>query len=86
VGPVDSRFGWKIWPCARWADEDGIWQFHSGDFAEVELDHSGYPVRMNGDEVRLLIDSDIDTWYAKSKWNQGTLAARNERLQAIAAV
>jgi hypothetical protein len=54
-------------PTKAKSEKTGIWQYHGGDFAAVELDQSVYPVRVKGDEIRLLIDSDIDTWYSKSK-------------------
>jgi hypothetical protein len=48
-------------------EKTGIWQFYGGDPAEVDLDHSGYPVRVKGGEVRLMIDYDTGIWYSKSK-------------------
>ena len=49
------------------SEKTGIWQFYGGDPAEVDLDHSGYPVRVKGGEVRLMIDYDTGIWYAKTK-------------------
>ena len=45
----------------------GSWILRSrgAEDAEVLLDHSGYPVRIERDEVKLLIDNDVGTWYAK---------------------
>ena len=34
---------------------------------EVVLDHSGYPVEMTRNEIRLLIDLDAGIWYAKPR-------------------
>jgi hypothetical protein len=34
---------------------------------EVDLDHGGYPIEVNGNQVRLLIDEDTAIWYAKVK-------------------
>ncbi len=34
---------------------------------EVILDHSGYPVRVEHGEVRLMIDDDVGIWYVKAK-------------------
>jgi hypothetical protein len=43
----------------------GNWRFYGGDSPEIDLDHAGYPVRVKGDEVRLLVDDDVGIWYAK---------------------
>jgi hypothetical protein len=37
------------------------------DGPEVELDHSGYPIQVKQNEIRLLIDNDVGIWYAKAK-------------------
>lgn len=34
---------------------------------EVALDHSGYPVEVKKNEVRLLVDLDVGIWWAKVK-------------------
>lgn len=31
----------------------------------VMLDHAGYPIRIEGNDVKLLIDDDVGIWYAK---------------------
>lgn len=49
------------------SEKTGIWQFYGGDPAQVDLDHSGYPVQIKGDAVRLLIDNDVGIWFAKTK-------------------
>ena len=46
----------------RWT----LWNGGSGG-PTVDLDHSGYPVRVKGGEVRLMIDYDTGIWYGKSK-------------------
>jgi hypothetical protein len=47
----------------------GTWTVWDGgsDGQRVLLDHSGYPVRVKGGEVRLMIDYDTGIWYSKSK-------------------
>ncbi len=47
------------------SETSGMWFFTPGVSAEVDLDHSGYPVRKRGKEIRLLIDSDVGIWFAK---------------------
>lgn len=41
------------------SEKTGLWHFSGGDPAEVDLDHSGYPVRVKRGEVRLMIDCRI---------------------------
>ncbi len=38
-----------------------------GEKPTVDLDHSGYPVEVKGNEVRLLIDNDTGIWLQKVK-------------------
>jgi hypothetical protein len=47
----------------------GSWTLMAGgaDGPEVLLDHSGYPIQMKRNEIRLLIDNDVGIWYAKAK-------------------
>jgi hypothetical protein len=47
----------------------GRWTLWNGgsDGQHVLLDQSGYPVRVKGGEVRLMIDYDTGIWYSKSK-------------------
>lgn len=45
----------------------GMWYFTAGESAIVDLDHSGYPARKKGNEIRLLIDDDVGIWFAKVK-------------------
>ncbi len=49
------------------SEKTGLWHFSSGDRPEVLLDHSGYPVKIGGNEVKLLIDDDLGIWYSKTK-------------------
>lgn len=54
-------------PTKTKSEKTGIWQFYGGDPAEVDLDHSGHPVRVKNGEVRLMIDYDTGIWYSKTK-------------------
>ena len=50
------------------AEHTGSWHFYPGGREPtVDLDHSGYPVQVKGDEVRLLVDNDTGIWYQKVK-------------------
>ena len=49
------------------ADTAGVWHLVGGDPPNVELDHHGYPIRVEGNEIRLLINDDLGEWYAKTK-------------------
>jgi hypothetical protein len=37
------------------------------DHVDVVLDHSGYPVEMKKNEIRLLVDLDAGIWWVKSR-------------------
>lgn len=54
-------------PTKAKSEKTGLWHFSGGDPAQILLDHAGYPVRVNGGEVRLMIDDDVGIWYAKAK-------------------
>lgn len=54
-------------PTKAKSEKVGVWSFTGGDSAEVVLDHAGYPVRVKGGEVRLMIDDDVGIWFAKAK-------------------
>jgi hypothetical protein len=54
-------------PTKTKSEKTGSWSFTGGDPAQVMLDHAGYPIRVKGSEVRLMIDYDTGIWYAKSK-------------------
>jgi hypothetical protein len=46
----------------------GAWTLWTGaNGPEVLLDHSGYPIQMKSNEVRLSIDNDVGIWYTKAK-------------------
>lgn len=47
----------------------GVWTLWpgGGNGPRVILDHSGYPIQIDGNEVRLLIDDDTGIWYAKAR-------------------
>ena len=58
------------------SEKVGSWHFigrdspgllFSGESAEVDLDNSGYPVTINGNEIRLMIDDDTGVWWIKVK-------------------
>jgi len=50
----------------------GQWSIWNGgsDGPRVLVGERGYPVQIKGDEVRLLIDTDIGIWFAKVKSRQ----------------
>jgi hypothetical protein len=52
-GPTKQKF-----------EKTGIWQFYG---REVDLDHAGYPIEIEKNEVRLLVDLDVGIWWVKSK-------------------
>jgi len=54
-------------PTKAKSERTGVWQFYGGDPSEVNLDHTGYPVRVKRGEIRLMIDNDVGIWYAKGK-------------------
>ena len=47
--------------------KSGHWEFTDGRIPEVELDHAGYPIKCDGQTVKLVIDDDIDARYQKIK-------------------
>jgi hypothetical protein len=49
------------------SEKKGLWNFYDGNPPEIDLDHAGYPVQIEGNEIRLLIDDDLGIWYAKTK-------------------
>ena len=49
-------------------ERTGSWHFYDGGRQPtVDLDHSGYPVELKGNGVRLLVDNDTGIWYQKVK-------------------
>ena len=52
------------------SEMNGVWRIEPGtpsDHVDVVLDHSGYPVEVKKNEIRLLIDLDTGVWWAKSR-------------------
>jgi len=52
------------------SEKKGLWTIEPGtpaDHVDVVLDHSGYPVEIKRNEVRLLVDEDVGIWWAKAK-------------------
>ena len=52
------------------SEKKGIWSVETGtprDHVEVVLDHSGYPIEIKRNEVRLLIDLDTGVWWVKPR-------------------
>lgn len=48
------------------SEQIGLWHLVSGtQQPEIELDHAGYPIRMKGSKIRLLINDDLGEWYEK---------------------
>jgi hypothetical protein len=47
-------------------ETEGAWHLVNGtQQPNIELDHAGYPIRMKGDGIRLLINDDLGEWYEK---------------------
>ncbi|MBO9575317.1 MAG: hypothetical protein J7494_06255 [Sphingobium sp.] len=48
---------------------EGAWTTSDGgdQGTHLLLDHSGYPVRIDGNETKLLIDTDTGIWFTKVK-------------------
>ena len=49
------------------SEKTGRWHSYAVDPSEVDLDHAGFPVRVERGEVRLVINDDVGIWYAKLK-------------------
>ena len=47
------------------SEKVGVWHLVGGDPPNVELDHYGYPIRVEGNQIRLLINDDLGEWYQK---------------------
>jgi hypothetical protein len=54
-------------PTKTKSDKTGRGYFREGEPAEVELDHAGFPIRVERGEIRLVIDDDVGIWYLKQK-------------------
>jgi hypothetical protein len=46
--------------------EDGVWRLDNEPVPNILLGHSGYPVKIKGKDVRLLINDDLGQWYEKT--------------------
>lgn len=49
------------------SEKKGAWKIVPGTRPEVVLDHAGYPIDVEGNEVRLLIDLDVGIWWTKGE-------------------
>ena len=52
------------------SEKKGVWRIKPGtpsDHVDVVLDHSGYPVEIKRQEVRLLVDLDTGVWWVKPR-------------------
>lgn len=52
------------------SEKKGVWRIVPGtppDSPEVLLDDAGYPVDVEDNEVRLLVDLDVGIWWSKTK-------------------
>ncbi len=52
------------------SEKKGVWRTAPGtppDHVDVVLDHSGYPVEMRKEELRLLVDLDTGVWWVKPR-------------------
>ena len=52
------------------SEKKGVWRIEPGTpsgHVDVVLDHSGYPVEIKRNEVRLLIDLDTGVWWVKPR-------------------
>lgn len=52
------------------SEKKGVWKIEPGtpsDHVDVVLDHSGYPVEIKKNEIRLLIDLDTGIWWTKPR-------------------
>jgi hypothetical protein len=51
------------------SEEKGVWRIAPGTQGDpnVLLDHAGYPIEINRNEVRLLVDLDVGIWWVKAK-------------------
>lgn len=48
------------------SDKKGVWRVVPGNPPNVLLDLAGYPIKIKGTEVRLLVDLDVGIWWLKS--------------------
>jgi hypothetical protein len=51
------------------SEKKGFWRIEPGspsNIVDVVLDHAGYPIEIEKNEVRLLVDLDVGIWWAKA--------------------
>jgi len=51
------------------SEKKGVWSIEAGtpaDHLDVMLDHSGYPIEIKKNEIRLLVDLDVGIWWVKT--------------------
>ena len=49
------------------SEKKGVWRIVPGKVPNVLLDHAGYPIEINKNEVRLLVDLDLGIWWVKAR-------------------
>ena len=49
------------------SEKKGVWTIVPGKPPNVLLDHAGYPIEIKKNEVRMLVDLDVGTWWVKAK-------------------
>lgn len=49
------------------SEKKGAWRIVPGTPPNVVLDHAGYPIEIRKNEIRLLVDLDVGTWWEKAK-------------------
>lgn len=49
------------------SESNGMWTIVQGHPPNVLLDHTGYPIEIRTDEVRLLVDLDVGIWWSKAR-------------------
>lgn len=49
------------------SEKKGAWRIVRGRHPTVLLDQAGYPIKIEKNEVRLLVDTDVGIWWVKAK-------------------
>ena len=49
------------------SDKKGVWRIVPGNPPNVLLDRAGYPIEIETNEVRLLVDLDVGIWWVEAK-------------------
>lgn len=49
------------------SDKKGVWRIVPENSPNVLLDDAGYPIEIEKNEVRLLVDLDLGIWWVKAK-------------------